>query len=204
VVAKPIDKDLKRRDIARAAMEVFSQRGFDNTSMSLVAAAAGIGKGTIYEYFDSKDEMIAAAILIWIEDLMEGAHSLSQQIEDPEQRLRTFVGVTMEEFTRDQSAVQTAISVFQVVLSNLDNSKWFDPIQAGFKETWKVVVQIIMDGKEKGVFKIENQREAEKIAINLLAFLDGICLHYYATGANFDIKGQVDHYMKYLLETSLK
>ncbi len=204
MVAKPVDKEQKRRDIARAAMEVFSERGFDATSMSLVAGSAGVGKGTIYEYFDSKDEMIAAAILIWLEDIIEGARSLSQRIEDPELRLRTFVSESMSEFTRDQSAIQTSISVFQVVLSNLDNSKWSDPIQSAFKDTWKIIVQIIMDGHEKGVFNISDQGEAEKIAINLLAFLDGICLHYYASGGRFDLMTQVDHYMKYLLEETLK
>ena len=204
MVARIVDKDLKRRDIARAAMEVFSERGFDATSMSLVAGSAGVGKGTIYEYFDSKDEMIAAAILIWLEDIIEGARSLSQRIEDPELRLRTFVSESMAEFTRDQSAIQTSISVFQVVLSNLDNSKWSDPIQSAFKDTWKIIVQIIMDGHEKGVFNISDQGEAEKIAINLLAFLDGICLHYYASGGRFDLMTQVDHYMKYLLEETLK
>jgi AcrR family transcriptional regulator len=185
-------------------MGVFSERGFDATSMSLVAGAAGVGKGTIYEYFDSKDEMIAAAILIWLEDIIEGARSLSQRIDDPELRLRTFISESMAEFTRDQSAIQTSISVFQVVLSNLDNSKWSDPIQSAFKDTWKIIVQIIMDGHEKGVFNISDQGEAEKIAINLLAFLDGICLHYYASGGRFDLMTQVDHYMKYLLEETLK
>jgi len=204
MVARVVDKEQKRRDIARAAMEVFAERGFDATSMSLVAGSAGVGKGTIYEYFDSKDEMIAAAILIWLEDIIEGARSLSQRIEDPELRLRTFVSESMAEFTRDQSAIQTSISVFQVVLSNLDNSKWSDPIQSAFKDTWKIIVQIIMDGHEKGVFNISDQGEAEKIAINLLAFLDGICLHYYASGGRFDLMTQVDHYMKYLLEESLK
>lgn len=204
MVARVVDKEQKRRDIARAAMEVFAERGFDATSMSLVAGSAGVGKGTIYEYFDSKDEMIAAAILIWLEDIIEGARSLSQRIEDPELRLRTFVSESMAEFTRDQLAIQTSISVFQVVLSNLDNSKWSDPIQSAFKDTWKIIVQIIMDGHEKGVFNISDQGEAEKIAINLLAFLDGICLHYYASGGRFDLMTQVDHYMKYLLEESLK
>ena len=72
---------------------------------------AGVGKGTLYEYFDSKDEMIAEAILIWIGDLIEGARIISQKVEDPEIRLRTFVNETMAEFTRDQKAVQTAISI---------------------------------------------------------------------------------------------
>jgi len=204
MTAKHVDKDQKRRAIARAAMEVFSERGFEATSMSLVANSAGVGKGTIYEYFDSKDEMIATAVLIWLEDLIEGARSLSHRIEEPELRLRTFIKETMAEFTRNQKAIQTAISVFQVVLSNLDNKKWSDPIQAAFKDTRETIVQIIRDGHDKGIFNIQDQDEAEMIAINLLAFLDGICLHYYASGGRFDLMAQVDHYMKYLLEETLK
>lgn len=202
--AKLIDKGQKRQDIARAAMKVFSEHGFGAASMNLVAGAAGVGKGTLYEYFKSKDEMIAAAILIWIEDIIEGARSLSQQIEDPELRLRTFVTESMAEFTRSQSAIRTSISVFQIILSNMDNKEWFDPIQSAFSNTWKIIVQIILDGNEKDVFCVKDQAEAKKIAINLLAFLDGICLHYYVTGGRFDLLAQVDHYMKYLFEDTLK
>ena len=62
----------------------------------------------------------------------------------------------------------------------------------------------MVDGHEKGVFHISDRDEANKTAINLIAFLDGICLHYYASGGNFDLKAQVDHYMGYLLEETLK
>lgn len=44
----------KRELIIEAAIQVFSQKGYHNTRMEEIAQAAGIGKGTIYEYFDSK------------------------------------------------------------------------------------------------------------------------------------------------------
>ena len=204
MVARKIDKEQKRRDIARAAMTVFSSHGFDAASMKLVADKAGVGKGTIYEYFSSKDELTATAILIWIEDIIEGARLLCEQIPDPELRLRTFVGESMAAFIKDSSSIQTTISVFQIVLANMDNSQWFSPIQSAFKDTWKMIAQMITDGYEEGVFNISDQEEAQKIAINLVAFLDGICLHYYASGGRFDLMAQVDHYMKYLLEETLK
>jgi hypothetical protein len=61
-----------------------------------------------------------------------------------------------------------------------------------------------MEGSEKGVFNITAKKEAEKIAINLVAYLDGICLHYYVSGGKFDLMTQVDHYMKCLIEKTLK
>lgn len=50
------EKD-KRSLIMEAAVTVFSQHGFHQTKVEDVAVAAGIGKGTIYEYFSSKREL---------------------------------------------------------------------------------------------------------------------------------------------------
>ncbi|AVX19597.1 transcriptional regulator, TetR family [Carboxydocella sporoproducens DSM 16521] len=47
----------KREQILAAAMEVFSRRGFHEAKMEEIAAAAGVGKGTVYEYFSSKAEL---------------------------------------------------------------------------------------------------------------------------------------------------
>ena len=58
---KYVDKEEKKRDLLKAAMRVFAQRGVVNTKMADIALAAGIGKGTIYEYFRSKEDIFAEA-----------------------------------------------------------------------------------------------------------------------------------------------
>lgn len=52
-----VDKEEKRKKILQAALNVFSQKGFYNTSMSEIAEEADIGKGTVYDYFESKDDL---------------------------------------------------------------------------------------------------------------------------------------------------
>ncbi|MDH7498134.1 MAG: helix-turn-helix domain-containing protein, partial [Syntrophomonadaceae bacterium] len=47
----------KRQLILEAAARVFSQRGYHQAKVEEIAAAAGVGKGTVYEYFDSKLEL---------------------------------------------------------------------------------------------------------------------------------------------------
>ena len=69
---KVIDKQEKRKQIIKAAIRVFARLGLPNTKMLQVAEAAGIGKGTIYEYFKSKDELFIAAFHAFIEE--SGAH----------------------------------------------------------------------------------------------------------------------------------
>ncbi len=50
----------KERAILDAAMRLFSQRGYRKTSIEEIAAAAGIGKGTVYLYFESKERLFRA------------------------------------------------------------------------------------------------------------------------------------------------
>jgi len=60
-VRRKEDKGSKKRDaIIDAAVQVFSSKGYHNTRMEEIAIAAGIGKGTIYEYFESKLQLFQA------------------------------------------------------------------------------------------------------------------------------------------------
>ncbi len=56
-------KEERRIEILQAAGRVFYLKGFEGTKIEDVAREAGIGKGTVYEYFDSKqqlfDEMVS-------------------------------------------------------------------------------------------------------------------------------------------------
>ena len=49
-----------RARIMDAAMELFRERGFDQTTMRDIAAAAGVATGAAYYYFDSKDAIVLA------------------------------------------------------------------------------------------------------------------------------------------------
>ncbi len=53
----------KQKNIAaimEAAIFLFGERGYENTTIAALAEAAGIGKGTIYSYFKSKNEILLA------------------------------------------------------------------------------------------------------------------------------------------------
>jgi AcrR family transcriptional regulator len=51
-----------RKEIVEAALEVVAERGFQAATMDAIAAAAGVGKNTIYRRWASKEELIADAL----------------------------------------------------------------------------------------------------------------------------------------------
>lgn len=61
-MAGRIPQEERRRQILGAATEVFARHGFYEAKIEDVALAAGIGKGTIYEYFRSKAELFRAML----------------------------------------------------------------------------------------------------------------------------------------------
>jgi AcrR family transcriptional regulator len=61
-----VDKAQKRTEIVRHAAEVFARTGYHETKMQEIATAADIGKGTIYEYFRTKEELFLAVYDAWM------------------------------------------------------------------------------------------------------------------------------------------
>jgi len=54
----------KEETILNAAFEVFRANGFTNASMKDIAAEAGLGKGTLYEYFQNKEDLFIQVVKV--------------------------------------------------------------------------------------------------------------------------------------------
>jgi len=95
---KIVNKEEKKQEILKAAIRIFAQNGVVQTKMTDIAAAAGIGKGTIYEYFRSKEDIFADAYgHIFLETEQRIGKVLESRIP-PEEKLRKLMNVTIEEF----------------------------------------------------------------------------------------------------------
>ena len=59
----------RRGRVLQAALKLGSEGGYDAVQMRDVATTAGVALGTIYRYFASKDHLLAAALVEWVDDL---------------------------------------------------------------------------------------------------------------------------------------
>lgn len=59
---KIVDHDAQRKRFAQAAIRVIARDGFEGTTMRAVAAEAGLSYGSLFHYFDSKDQLLIHAI----------------------------------------------------------------------------------------------------------------------------------------------
>jgi AcrR family transcriptional regulator len=68
--------DQRRQEIAQKAVELVVEKGFAETSMRQIAKAVDMGKSTLYDYFDSKDDIIVYVIKEHMSVLLERAEAI--------------------------------------------------------------------------------------------------------------------------------
>lgn len=88
-------KQQTRQAIMQAAIKLFSKKGFEKTSIEELAKAAGIGKGTIYSYFQTKTDILHAFCEDELEDLH---HELTTNADKEIPILKQMVAIYMSEF----------------------------------------------------------------------------------------------------------
>jgi AcrR family transcriptional regulator len=69
VTALTSSQAARRQRVLAAALELGSKGGYDAVQMRDVATTADVALGTIYRYFSSKDQLLAEALVSWVDDL---------------------------------------------------------------------------------------------------------------------------------------
>jgi len=78
-----VDRVAKRAEIVRHAADVFARHGFHATKMQDIATKADIGKGTIYEYFHTKEELFLAIYDSWMTEYEQTIRNRVAAAQDP-------------------------------------------------------------------------------------------------------------------------
>ena len=175
---KIVNKEIKKQEILKAAMRIFAQNGVVKTKMADIATAAGIGKGTIYEYFRSKEDIFAEA---YSHIFMDTERSIIEVLESPispEEKLRRFMSVTMEEFlVKDGGEFAGIMMSFwsEGIRNNNERIMEIIDLKKIYSEFRLMISGILDEGIKKGSFrKVDTHLTASVI----IGAMDGILLQY--------------------------
>jgi len=113
---KEIVAAFRTREILDAARRLMEQKGADALIMDEIAQAAGVAKGTIYLYFQSKDELIQALLSQMGEAIAHDLEAILARPDPPREKLRQ-VATLLLNYVDQESAL------FPVYLRELVRSK---------------------------------------------------------------------------------
>jgi TetR/AcrR family fatty acid metabolism transcriptional regulator len=138
----------KKDAILRAAIDVFAERGFFNAQVADVARAAGVAAGTVYLYFQSKDDILASIFERTMREAFAEGRTALADVRDPSERLRAFARLHLARFGRDRNLA----IVFQVELRH--SVKFMERLSSSLLRDYLGQIRAtIVDGQRSGVFR---------------------------------------------------
>src|ERR1044071_3889259 len=93
----------KRERILRAAVDVFARNGYFNAKVSEIAKAAGVADGTIYLYFEGKEDILVTIFREHTRSYLESLERELANIGRPEEQIRVAIHHHLETLGRDRA-----------------------------------------------------------------------------------------------------
>jgi AcrR family transcriptional regulator len=191
---KIVDQGQKRRELADAALRVVMERGVDAASIAHVAKAAGISKGTVYLYFDSKEALLVAAARRWVEQLRARATPPAPTHDDARDAIRALLEASIAGFMAAPDVLRVFLGMTEFFLRAPELQRFAiarevsSPMRAA-------ITALLIQGAQGGQFRTFATQEAEAIATNIVAFVDGLGLHYATGPDQLDVHHQLGMFL---------
>jgi AcrR family transcriptional regulator len=166
-VGRPRDDGLwarRHEEILEAAAKIFADRGFSKTDLQEVADTLKIGKGTIYRYFPSKQDLLLAAVDWGMELLHQEIENSTKDVADPLERMAKGVYSYLSFYDKHPEFVELLI---QERAASKDRSKsltYFERTDEE-KKPWEQLTQTLI---EEGRFRNIPVAEISDVFCNLL------------------------------------
>jgi AcrR family transcriptional regulator len=174
-IAKKATPILRNR-VFEVAAEVFHRNGFDNTSMSDVAAAAGLTKAGLYHHVESKEVLLNTILDYGLDMTQALVIEPLQRIEDPLERLKTMIELHLRLVLDERNREVTGLLHECKSLSNTDRAR----INRRKKDYVRMTTKLIEDVMERYPSAEVNPKVA---AFALLGMLNWTYQWYKASGA---------------------
>jgi AcrR family transcriptional regulator len=142
--------DERPNELLEAALAVFSERGYHDASLDDVAAAAGVTKGAIYHYFDTKAELLLQAVE---QHQSRGYEQLETSLPDVSAPATVRVRALLRKaFTSNDDANRAILVMLQAASREVPeiHSRW---LGHGPLKAWQLLAAIIEDGQHSGEFR---------------------------------------------------
>ena len=175
----------KRDAILRAAIDVFAERGFFNAQVADVARVAGVAAGTVYLYFESKDDLL---VCIFERSMREGltlGRAAVVDLRDPGERLRRLARAHLARLGADRNLA----IVFQVELRQ--STKFMERFSATLlRDYLGLIREAIADGQRSGLFRADVKATA--MAKMLFGALDEMATNWILSRRRYSLEADAD------------
>jgi len=182
----------KRERILRAAVDVFAKNGYFNAKVSEIAKAAGVADGTIYLYFDGKEDLLVTIFREHTRNYLQSLERELANIRQPEDRIRVAIRHHLETLGRDKAlAIVSQVELrhslkFMSLLSQQEVADYLNMIR-----------KIVEAGQADGVFR--RTLHPTLVAKSVFGILDEMVTSWILSEKDHNLADQAEQIADFVL-----
>lgn len=187
-----VDKEKKRSDIACSCMGILLNHGIKNLTISQIAKTAGVGKGTIYEYFENKEDIVFEIITMFIAEYEKKLLEIIDLNISTKDKLFHFFYLLHED---ENGNKQLNIYREFLAISMTSGTQEMVDFTINCRETFIGILNQIV---KEGIMKGEILTETQNIVSALVTFELGLAVETHT--ATLDAKSEITNFLDALFK----
>jgi len=133
-----------QKKLEKAVLETFSTGDFHQANMRAIAKKAGVSFGTIYKYYQSKENLLFSFIDEWLSELIERMIDHLQGLEDIKEKLRKIFWVQLEFYEKNPD-------VGKIIMMTVPLKTWMTDETYKQERMTEILLRVLREGQQKGV-----------------------------------------------------
>jgi TetR/AcrR family transcriptional regulator len=179
------EKEERRKYILEKAQTLFAEKGYLGTSMAEIAQASEFAVGSLYSFFNSKEEILATIFEERIEQVLNQTKEIRHSASlDPKQKIEASLDALVRIYVENQD-------FFRIYVAEARGVEWGvrtqvgEYIYQGSLRYLKLLEDIIQEAIEAGV--VDKSLNPEFVALLLRSFVHSTASHYLYGGRNMSV-----------------
>ena len=188
-----VDKEQKKKDIALATKALILSKGISNITISQIAKAAGIGKGTVYEYFKNKDEIVFELVEILMQEHNKQKEAQLNKLISTREKVKKFFDFFYVDEDQELREIYKQFTAIALSSTNEDMLDFQTQCYFLYEEWMEAIIQ-------EGIEKKELKAEIKELIMGIFAFTQGAFIMSVTTSAIEDLQQKIDNQIDMLFD----
>ena len=188
-----VDKEQKKRDIALGTKALILKDGINNITISQIAKAAGIGKGTVYEYFKNKDEIVFELVEILMQEHNKQKEAELSRLTSTREKVKSFFSFFYIDADKELREIYKQFTAIALSSTNEDMLNFQTECYFLYEKWMEAIIQ-------EGIQNKELKPEIKELIMGIFAFAQGAFIMSVTTNAITDLQQKIDNQIDMLFD----
>jgi len=190
--ASPTKRDKKRELLFQAALRLIGERGYAGASVEEIAARAGVAKGVVYYYFDSKAALAEQLIDTGLRLLASKLEEAVSEGMNPEEAIRALAYQQLRLVNRERDFAKFLLSEMWH-----DDRQWRETLDKRIQDIVEIYLRVIENGQALGSFRTD--MNTQFVASTLSSSILAGGLNWTVVHPELDLDELADEFTEYAL-----